>query len=75
MKNEIQFRKCPKCGELFSERGAVLRVENVTIICPDCGTREALESIGVDEKEQEKILGKSRRKFLILFTGVRCELI
>ena len=56
MKNEIQFRKCPKCGMLFSERGAVSRVDNVTIICPDCGTREALESIGVDETEQEKIL-------------------
>ena len=56
MKNEIQFRKCPKCGKLFSERWAVSRVDNVTIICSDCGTREALESIGVDEKEQEKIL-------------------
>lgn len=56
MKNEIQLRKCPKCGMLFSERGAVSRVDNVTIICSDCGTREALESIGVDEKEQEKIL-------------------
>lgn len=56
MKNEIQLRKCPKCGKLFSERGAVSRVDNVTIICSDCGTREALESIGVDEKEQEKIL-------------------
>ena len=56
MKNEIQLRKCPKCGKLFSERGAVSRVDDITIICPDCGTREALESIGVDEKEQEKIL-------------------
>lgn len=56
MKNEIQLRKCPKCGMLFSERGAVSRVDNVTIICPDCGTREALESIGIDETEQEKIL-------------------
>ena len=56
MKNEIQFRKCPKCGKLFSERGAVSRMDNVTIICSDCGTREALESIGVDETEQEKIL-------------------
>ncbi len=56
MKNEIQLRKCPKCGKLFSESGAVSRVDNVTIICPDCGTREALESIGVDETEQEKIL-------------------
>ena len=56
MKNKIQLRKCPKCGKLFSERGAVSRADNVTIICPDCGTREALESIGVDETEQEKIL-------------------
>ena len=56
MKNEIQLRKCPKCGKPFSERGAVSRVDNVTIVCSDCGTREALESIGVDEKEQEKIL-------------------
>lgn len=54
MKNEIQFRKCPKCGKLFSERGAVSRVDNVTIICSDCGTREALESIGVSAEEQEK---------------------
>ena len=54
--NEIRVQVCPKCRKLFSERGAVLRVDNVTIICPDCGTREALESIGVDETEQEKIL-------------------
>lgn len=61
MKNEIQLRKCPKCGTLFSERGAVSRVDNVMIICPDCGTREALESIGVDETEQEKILDTIHR--------------
>ena len=61
MKNEIQFRKCPKCGKLFSERGAVSRVDNVTIICSECETREALESIGVDEKEQEKILDTIHR--------------
>lgn len=33
-----------------------MRVDNVTIICSDCGTREALESIGVSAEEQEKIL-------------------
>ena len=49
--NEIQLRKCPKCGKIFGERGAVSRVDNVTIVCSDCGTREALESIGVDETE------------------------
>ena len=65
MKNEIQLRKCPKCGKLFSERGAVSRVDNVTIICPDCGTREALESIGVDEKEQENKMLEREKKQLV----------
>ena len=47
--NLVQLRTCPRCG-------GVSRADNLTIICPDCGTREALESIGVDETEQEKIL-------------------
>lgn len=31
-------------------------VSNVTIICPDLGTRETLKSIGTDKTEQEIIL-------------------
>jgi hypothetical protein len=31
-------------------------LDNETLICPDCGTRQALESIGVSQEEQEKIL-------------------
>ena len=37
-------------------RPAVSRADGKTQICPDCGTREALESIGVDGDEQEQIL-------------------
>ncbi len=47
---------CPKCGRPYTERPALSRLDNETLICPDCGTREALQSIGVDEKEQEEIL-------------------
>lgn len=54
--NLVQLRTCPRCGGVYSEHGAVSRADNLTVICPDCGTREALQSIGVDEKEQEKIL-------------------
>lgn len=54
--NLVQLRTCPRCGGVYSGHGAVSRADNLTIICPDCGTREALESIGVDETEQEKIL-------------------
>ncbi len=58
MKSENTFLKaiCPRCGKEYHERPAVSRKDNKTCICPDCGTREALESIGIDKKEQEEIL-------------------
>lgn len=33
-----------------------IKTDGITLICPDCGTREALESIGVGTEEQEQIL-------------------
>ena len=47
---------CPRCGKTFKGHPALSRLDNKTQICPDCGTREALESIGVNETEQEKII-------------------
>ena len=47
---------CPICGKSYAERPALSRKDNKTLICPDCGTREALESLGVGTDEQEKIL-------------------
>lgn len=55
--NEMTIHICPKCGKEYKGRGALSRVDSLTTICPDCGTREALESIGVDKAEQDKILG------------------
>lgn len=52
----IGFKICPKCGQRYHGIPATSRVDGITAICPDCGTREALESIGVDAKEQEQIL-------------------
>ncbi len=54
-------RICPKCGRTYSEVPALSRADNKTLICPDCGTREALESIGVGADEQERILEAIRR--------------
>lgn len=31
-------------------------MKNETLICSDCGIREALESIGISKEEQEKII-------------------
>ncbi len=49
-------RVCPRCGQTYSEPPALSRVDNETLICPDCGTREALATLGVDIEEQEAIL-------------------
>lgn len=59
MKSEenIEVRTCPRCGRQYQKHPALSRKDNVTLICPSCGVREALESIGVEEKEQDEIIG------------------
>ena len=47
---------CPLCGKAYHGVPSLSREDNQTLICPDCGTREALESIDVDQTEQEEIL-------------------
>ena len=54
-------RTCPICGRSYTGHPALSRTANETLICPDCGTRQALASIGVDEKEQEEILATIHR--------------
>lgn len=51
-----QARICPICGQTYHELPALSRVDGKTQICPDCGTREALQSMGVDTDEQERII-------------------
>lgn len=52
----IQIRICPKCGKTYKEAPALSRVDNETLICSDCGTREALASMGIGVEEQEQII-------------------
>lgn len=54
-------QKCPKCGIEYQGYPAISRKDNKTPICPDCGTREALETIGFDKKEQEQIIKEVHR--------------
>lgn len=53
---KLHAKKCPYCGKIYTAPSALSRADGVTAICPDCGTREALESIGIGTDEQEKIL-------------------
>lgn len=36
---------CPKCKKRFERLLAVSRIDNETMICDDCGTMEALDSL------------------------------
>lgn len=59
MKDNItRMAVCPHCGMAYYEPPALSREDNETLICPDCGTREVLESMGVDAEEQEHIIEK-----------------
>ena len=53
--NIFRISVCPRCGQTYTAPPAIAR-DNSGPICPDCGTREALESIGVDTAEQDKII-------------------
>ena len=54
--NVTEIRVCPLCGQAYVGAPALSRTDNETPICPDCGTRQALESIGIGADEREKIL-------------------
>jgi hypothetical protein len=54
-------RICPICNKEYTEYPALSRIDNTTEICPECGQRQALESIGVTDKaEQDRIIRRSR---------------
>lgn len=52
----IITRVCPLCKKEYKEHPALSRDDNKTLICPECGSRQALASIGVSKEEQDKIL-------------------
>lgn len=54
--NVTRLAICPRCGKAYHGPPALSREDNETLICPDCGTRQALRSIGVDTAEQEQII-------------------
>lgn len=58
MKNTslLGSRICPKCGIEYTAVPATSREDGMTPICPDCGAREALASLGVSQGEQQRIL-------------------
>ena len=54
-------RICPHCGKTYHEYPALSRIDNKTLLCPDCGSREALAEIGISTEEQEAIIATMHR--------------
>ena len=54
--NVIRIAVCPLCGSTNHGVPALSREDNKPFICTDCGTRQALQSIGVEPSEQEQII-------------------
>ena len=53
------MKKCPKCGRSFERLLALSRTDNKTMICDECGTMEALDSLPhriVSLQEQTRIV-------------------
>ncbi len=59
---EPRSRICPLCGQVYNRHPALSRTDNKTMICPDCGTLQALKSIGVSDEEGEKIVSIIHRR-------------
>ena len=58
--NLFKLTVCPKCGKPYRGAPAISR-DSTQLICPDCGTREALEGLGLSRVEQDHILGNIHR--------------
>ena len=59
---------CPKCGKTYRGHPALSRVDNETPICPECGTREALEGLGIPPEEIENIIHTIQKHFFNNFS-------
>ena len=59
--NIRRMRLCPLCGKPYSGYPALSRKDNETLICPDCGTREALEELDISVEEREEIISTIHR--------------
>lgn len=50
------LRVCPVCGCAYTQKPALSRKDNETLICPDCDVREALSLNDIPKAEIEEII-------------------
>ena len=56
IKVDIDWKVCPKCNKEYKGHPAISREDNITAICPLCGSKEALKAMGIPDDEIENIV-------------------
>lgn len=49
---------CSRCGKEFDYAPALSRTDNKSPVCRVCGAAEALEAVGVNADEKERVLAE-----------------
>ena len=53
---------CPICQNAYSAHPAISRRDSETLICPDCGMREAMGAVGFKKEFQEEVTAEDNIK-------------
>ena len=53
---------CPICQNAYSAHPAISRRDSETLICPDCGMREAMGAVGFKKEFQEEVIAEVKEK-------------
>lgn len=61
--------KCPKCGREFDRLLALSRDDNKTMICDECGTKEALRDFNVHVHQNRRLTPYEKTKADVYATG------
>lgn len=56
--DEDMLLTCPSCGKRYTGMPALSRKDSQTLICPRCGSREAMEAIGMVSQEIDAVLDR-----------------
>ena len=54
----MEKKICPICGNPYTGHPALSRTDDKTEICPDCGIRQSLQSIGIAPEDLPRIFEK-----------------
>lgn len=52
----MEQKRCPICGKEYTDPPALSRGDNESPICPECGTRQALDAVGITKSVQDEII-------------------